>query len=275
MSNPASSDEPKKATRYSELILSIFRKHYADGVTEFEFERSELESAATRAKIKLPSNLGDVIYSLRFRTAMPDEIARAAPKGREWVIELAGRGKYRMKLQKESRFAPSENKYQIKIPDATPQIVLANALNDEQAVLAKVRYNRLIDIFLGVTAYSLQNHLRTTVPDMGQIETDEVYVAVRSTGQQYVIPVQAKGGKDKIGAVQVEQDLALCRHNYAKLTPRPVAVQSMMTDAGEVIVMFELALVGDEIKVLEERHYRLVSDSEIGDEDRTVMANLQ
>ena len=37
----------------------------------------------------------------------------------------------------------------------------------------------------------------------------------------------------------------------------------------------ELALVGDEIKVLEERHYRLVSDSEIGDEDRTVMANLQ
>ena len=176
---------------------------------------------------------------------------------------------------KESRFAPSENKYQIKIPDATPQIVLANALNDEQAVLAKVRYNRLIDIFLGVTAYSLQNHLRTTVPDMGQIETDEVYVAVRSTGQQYVIPVQAKGGKDKIGAVQVEQDLALCRHNYAKLTPRPVAVQSMMTDAGEVIVMFELALVGDEIKVLEERHYRLVSDSEIGDEDRTVMANLQ
>ena len=110
---------------------------------------------------------------------------------------------------------------------------------------------------------------------MGQIETDEVYVAVRSTGQQYVIPVQAKGGKDKIGAVQVEQDLALCRHNYAKLTPRPVAVQSMMTDAGEVIAMFELALVGDEIKVLEERHYRLVSDSDIGDEDRTAMANLQ
>ena len=87
MSNPASSDEPKKATRYSELILSIFRKHYADGVTEFEFERSELEGAATRAKIKLPSNLGDVIYSLRFRTAMPDEIAKTAPKGREWVID--------------------------------------------------------------------------------------------------------------------------------------------------------------------------------------------
>src|SRR5271157_4057421 len=33
---------------------------------------------------------------------------------------------------------------------------------DEQALLAKVRYTRLIDTFLGITAYSLQNHLRTT-----------------------------------------------------------------------------------------------------------------
>ena len=188
---------------------------------------------------------------------------------------MVGRGKYRMKLQKESRFAPSQNKYQIKIPDATPQIVLANALNDEQAVLAKVRYNRLIDIFLGVTAYSLQNHLRTTVPDMGQIETDEVYVAVRTSGQQFVIPVQAKGGRDKLGVVQVEQDLALCRHNYANLTPRPVAVQSMVTDVGEVIVMFELVVVGDEIKVLDEKHYRLVPASEIDDDDRKAMANLK
>jgi hypothetical protein len=123
-----------------------------------------------------------------------------------------------------------------------------------------------------VTAYSLQNHLRTTVPEIGQIETDEIYVGVRNTGQQFVIPVQAKGGKDKIGAVQVEQDLALCRHKYSLLTPRPVAVQSMITDVGEVIVMFELVEENDEIKVLDEKQYRLVPASEITPDDLKTMA---
>jgi hypothetical protein len=270
-----SSEEPKKTNRYNELILTIFRNHYQKGATEFEFVRDELEHAAKTANIKLPKNLGDVIYSLRFRTAMPMEIAKTAPDGREWVIKGAGPGKYRMKLQKMSRFVPNEALHQIKIPDATPEIVTANALTDEQAVLAKVRYNRLIDIFLGVTAYSLQNHLRTTVPNIGQIETDEVYVAVRSTGQQFVIPVQAKGGKDKLGVVQVEQDLALCRHKYALLTPRPVAVQSMTTDAGEVIVMFELIEEDDEIKLLDEKHYRLVLASEITPDDLKRAASLK
>ena len=49
-----------------------------------------------------------------------------------------------------------------KIPDGTPSIVRKYSISDEQALLAIVRYNRLIDIFLGVTCYSLQNHLRTT-----------------------------------------------------------------------------------------------------------------
>ena len=66
----------------------------------------------------------------------------------------------------------------IKIPDATPEIVSAYSMSDEQALLAKIRYNRLLDVFLGVSAHSLQNHLRTTVKDIGQIEVDEIYVAV-------------------------------------------------------------------------------------------------
>ncbi len=51
----------------------------------------------------------------------------------------------------------------IKIPDGTPSIVKKYSVSDEQALLTIVRYNRLIDTFLGITCYSLQNHLRTTV----------------------------------------------------------------------------------------------------------------
>lgn len=58
----------------------------------------------------------------------------------------------------------------IKIPDGTPSIVKKYSASDEQALLTIVRYNRLIDTFLGITCYSLQNHLRTTVDGIGQIE---------------------------------------------------------------------------------------------------------
>jgi hypothetical protein len=87
---------------------------------------------------------------------------------------------------------PSEMLAETKIPDATPGIIAKYALSDEQALLAKVRYNRLIDIFTGVTCYSLQNHLRTTVPGIGRVETDEMYIGVDRRGAQYVFPVQAK-----------------------------------------------------------------------------------
>ena len=151
--------------------------------------------------------------------------------------------------------------------------MLRHAHGDEQSLLAKVRYNRLIDLFLGVVAYSLQSHLRTTVPDVGQIETDELYVGVRNSGQQFIIPVQAKGGTDRIGAVQAEQDLALCRDVFPELTPRPVAVQFVRDAEGEVIVMFELKQQGDDILIVDERHYRLVPADAITSDDLRSMVD--
>lgn len=176
-----------------------------------------------------------------------------------------------MSLQRISRIRPSESLAPIKLPDATPEIVARFALGDEQALLAKIRYNRLIDIFLRVTAYSLQNHLRTTVPNIGQIETDEVYVAVNNVGNQFVIPVQAKGGSDQIGIVQLRQDFALCRQTYPDLSPRPVAVQFVRDSSGiETIVMFALTEIDGDIRALDEKHYRLVPAREITADDLNV-----
>lgn len=265
--------EPQKQpNRYDEILARIFASHHSPGLREFVFERNEIEAVAAQLQVRLPKNLGDLIYSFRFRSSLPDEVVRTAPPDYEWVILLAGRGRYRMKLVRISRILPSPNKYQIKIPDATPQLVASHALGDEQSLLAKVRYNRLIDVFLRVAAYSLQSHLRTTVPEMGQIETDEVYVAVRNSGQQFVVPVQAKGGADQLSVVQVQQDLALCRHAFPRLTTRPVAVQFVRDGGGELIVMFELVQDGDEIKVLDEKHYRLVPSDAITPVDLDTMS---
>ena len=260
--------------RYEQIIAHIFQNHYKAGATNFDFERTEINTAAAALGIDPVDNLGDLLYSFRYRSALPEDILKTAPKGFEWIIRAAGRSKYRFALSKINRIVPSQNHFQTKILDATPQIVVKYASADEQALLAQVRYNKLIDIFLRVTAYHLQSHLRTTVPEMGQIETDDVYVAVRNTGQQFVIPVQGKGGSDQIGVVQVEQDLALCKHAFPDLTARPVAVQFKSDEKGPVIVMFELVLVGGEVKVVDEKHYRLVPASDISKADLDQMASL-
>jgi hypothetical protein len=152
---------------------------------------------------------------------------------------------------------PTQNLAETKIPDATPGIIDMYALSDEQALLAKVRYNRLVDVFLGITCYSLQNHLRTTVPGLGQVETDEVYIGIDKRGAQYVIPVQAKGGSDKLSTVQIGQDFALCDHRFPELVALPVAAQFMGDDT---IVLFAFELQKGHPAVCAERHYRLARE---------------
>ena len=42
---------------------------------------------------------------------------------------------------------------------------------------------------------------------VGQVEIDGIYVGIDKRGDPYVLPVQAKGHNDKIGIVQIEQDI--------------------------------------------------------------------
>ena len=67
--------------------------------------------------------------------------------------------------------------------------------------------------------------------------------------------MQAKGGKDQIGIVQTTQDIRFVEQKFPGMRCRAIAAQFM---ADELIALFELTLQDDEIKVVEERHYRLV-----------------
>ncbi len=203
---------------------------------------------------------------------MPESIRETQPEGREWVIRGDGRARYRFRLVPINRIVPNPRLVKVKIPDATPQIIGAYALTDEQALLAKVRYNRLLDIFLGIACYSLQNHLRTTVEGIGQIEIDEVYVGVDRRGRQYVMPVQAKGGTDQLGVVQAEQDILCCAAKFPHLICRAISTQFM---ANDIIALFELTVEDDEVKVVAERHYRLVPASEISAADLAAYGGRQ
>jgi hypothetical protein len=244
-----------ETNRYKVIIEKIFFDHWKKDATGFEFERSEIKRNADALKVKIPDNVGDLPYSFRYRISLPQSIVDTQPKGLEWIIEGAGRSRYRFKLVPATRIEPREDLVCIAIPDATPELIRAYALDDEQALLAIVRYNRLIDTFLGLTTYSLQNHLRTTVKGIGQIEIDELYIGLDKHGCHYVIPVQAKGGKDQIGVVQTTQDIRFVEQKFPGMRCRAISAKFM---EGEVVALFELTLQGDRIKVVEERHYMLV-----------------
>lgn len=185
----------EKVNRYGRIIEHAFLKNHKEGDQETLVTRDEFVAACKQLKINAPKNIGDVPYTFRYRGDLPAKVVKAAPKGKHWIIMPAGKGIYRFEAVKHPFPSPSINRAVVKIYDATPVILVANALQDEQARLATLRHNRLIDIFLRLTCYSLQNHMRTTVKNMGQIEVDELYLGVDKQGAQYVIPVQAKGAR--------------------------------------------------------------------------------
>lgn len=231
---------------------------------QVDFERIEIETIARRLRINLPKNIGDLIYTFRYRANLPERVRATAAQGETWIIRPVGKARYRLVLVPDRPIQPNLNLVVTKVPDATPGIVTKYAFDDEQALLARLRYNRLVDIFTSVTCYSLQNHLRTTVPEMGQVETDELYVGLDKKGSHYIFPIQAKGGSDRLNVVQIEQDFAVCAHKFPGLICRPIAAQFM---DGGVIALFEFEQADGFVTIAAEKHYLLVSPEEVTETD--------
>lgn len=254
----------KKPSRYAQIIERVFSAHYKKGIEEFEFDREEFVNAAAELGIKQIKNLGDILYSFRYRVALPQSVQAKAPTGKCWIIRPAGRSKYRFVIADEWRIAPTAGLSETKIPDSTPGVVTKYSSDDEQALLARIRYNRLIDIFTGVTCYSLQNHLRTALPEIGQIETDEVYIGIDQKGAHYVFPVQAKAKKEQLSIVQIEQDIAMCAKSFPDLICRPIGAQFKEKS---LIVLFAFEESDRGVRRAMEKHYRLVPPDEVTTED--------
>lgn len=256
-------------SKYDDIISRVFNDNFTPGARVIPITREELAEACDELNIPRIKNLGDIPYSYRFRKELPESISSQSPRGCEWIIVGSGVGRYEFRLASPAKISPADNRQRIKIPDATPEIVKKYAPGtDEQALLTKVRYNRLIDIFTGLTCYSIQNHLRTTVSCIGQIEIDEIYLGVSKKGAHYVIPCQAKSPGDRFGIVQVMQDIEFSKARYPDAICKPIALQ-FLTNSDLAILELSVETVDDifKISVVDERHYQLTTKDGIGDAD--------
>jgi hypothetical protein len=96
-----------------------------------------------------------------------------------------------------------------------------------------------------------------------------LYIGIDKHGCHYVIPVQAKGGKDRIGVVQTTRDIRWVEQKFPGMRCRAIAAQFAKD---RVVALFELALQGPEVRVVAERHYQLVPGNQL---DREAIRNYK
>jgi hypothetical protein len=256
--------QKKRIDQYAKIVEWLFVKNYTKGAGEIPFDGEEFKTVAGKLGFDLPDDLGNVLHAPRYRNELLRSIAKRAPAGRQWVIQQVGKGKYAFLARKPSAITANGWMVEEKIADATPGIIAKYAMSDQQILLAKLRYNRLVDIFTGLTCYSLQSHFRTTLEGMGQVETDELYVGFNRRGVHYAIPAQAKGGTERLNVVQIEQDIAVCAEKFHDLVCKPIAAQFM---ADDLIALFAFEEGEKGIGIYAEKHYRLVPPDSVTIDD--------
>ncbi|MDE0269391.1 MAG: hypothetical protein OXI96_10260 [Acidimicrobiaceae bacterium] len=256
-----------------QLIEKIFAEKYRPGTLEVSFTRDDLIAAAETLGVARPKNIGDIVYSLRYRAPLPETVQCQAPPGRVWAIFPGGNAVYTLRTVPFNLIEPRQGLRVIRLPDSTPGVINKYSLSDEQALLARVRYNRLLDVFTGLSCYPLQSHLRTSItitnaidgtPSSSQVETDDLYIGLDKHGAHHILPVQAKGGSDVLSVIQIWQDFQVAEQKFPDLIACPVAAQ-FLEDG--VIALFEFEETGDEITITRECHYNLVPPEELGPDE--------
>jgi hypothetical protein len=125
--------------------------------------------------------------------------------------------------------------------------------------VTRVLYNRLIDIFTGLTCFHIQNHYRGFVEGMGEVELDPLYVGIDKTGKLYILPIEAKSQAENemIGRVQISQMAKLVRQDFADLDRRILAIK-YLKDGTIVIIEFDDQVEPDDFKIVSVSRFRLI-----------------
>ena len=142
---------------YDQVIIRVFEKFHKSKESErLPFTKADIVRAVDELGFEI-NNVPDIAYTYRTgRSPLPQAILAHG----NWAIDGTGKGKYTfVRLARSPYVDIPADVETIRILDATPQIILKYQSTDEQAILARIRYNRLMDIFSGLTTCHLQGHL--------------------------------------------------------------------------------------------------------------------
>jgi hypothetical protein len=249
----------KDPSEYDKVIEALFFKKFNaiqnKDSTELDFDTNELIETVNSLKIVI-KNIPDITYTYRSRGKLPVSVRSTG----DWIIKPKGKGNFAFtKSNRPPFFTIQEELASTEILNSLPDIVEKYIQEDEQGLLSAIRYNRLIDIFTGITCFHLQSHIRTTIEGEGQIEIDDLYVGVDRDGNEYILPLEAKSpdDRDKLGWVQISNLVKFAHQNFPKLKCRPICAKPININTIHLIE-FEDKIDFDEIQIEKEKRYRLI-----------------
>jgi hypothetical protein len=216
---------------YRSILLWIFRKGTQDPASgDLLFTQADLRKAAEELNLEV-RNFPDLTYNLRSRSPLPPEIIQAGYT----AIAIRGRGKYALVTAEEKvEVPPGTQVAEVstrRIPTAIRDILRA----DEQSILSAMRYLDIVSDFVGTKAYHLQGHLRTSGSLGQQVEADDVWVARYPNKSRMIVPIEAKGPKERIGRHQMMSTIDAVRQKIPNFQVVHLAVR--LEESGLLVVI--------------------------------------
>jgi len=153
-------------------------------------------------------NIPDIKYTYDARKSFPQSILDEG----HFAIIGAGKGDYNfVELSKPNLISTQDLGISkiYTVSDKTPQVVKEIVGNDEQAMLAAIQHNEILNLLFSQKVFHVQNHLRTTI-SLGQIEIDSVFI----TENRKIIPISAKGKNDYLSYTQILNLNRFCSEKY-------------------------------------------------------------
>jgi hypothetical protein len=219
---------------YVPVILKLFQDRRRPGASTVVFSLDDVRTAveAVRAVSSNPDSISsrnpaDVIYRMRSRTKLPEEILS---KGFH-VLRAIGRGRYQFEKATSGimevpvrELTPAIDQTPMPVRRLLPETM---AEMDEQALLSVVGYCQLFDHFTGMKIYRLRSHVRKSVPGIGQAELDAIDVGIASGDDEVpvIFPIEAKAVSDELNRVQIFNMIRYAAHYFPGLRVRPLALK--------------------------------------------------
>lgn len=244
-----------KEAKAERILLRIIEKKAEPSSTEIEFTATDIIKTAAELGLSY-GNPHDLVYYFRRRKGFPESLLERGFN----ELKTVGKGRF---LLVKSTVPPAITFPQdiaiTKIPDATPQIVYERCGGNEQALLTRVRYSRLVDCFTGLSCWHLQGHYRTTVEGGFQIEIDEFYLGCNLDGTWFGIPIEAKTKRERggIGRDQVTAMVKFCLESHPDLKCVPLVIKEL--DDGTILFLqMTTATRPEKVSIVNVRRYEII-----------------
>lgn len=246
---------------YTPILLAIFRRKYVPGVQTVTFTLEDLRAELAEAGLQA-RNLADLIYRMKSRTVLPEEITSKGFR----VLEITGRGVYALTVADSTLIEYPEPSGVIEVHDRTPHAVrrlLADDFGntDEQGLLSVLRYNDVLSNFLRVQVFHLKGHVRKSVPKQGQVEVDDVHVALSGglDDPLILIPVEAKAKDEPVNRVQIAMQVKYAHHAFPGLLVRPLTVK-LFADGLLLLMEFNPSTNPADLRIVKSAYFRIVRE---------------